>query len=270
MLVITHRNGKDIDFPRQRSNAQMIVQTLGNLPAELLPEVLCALSCSSYKAGVVVCRYWRISLDCEIIWRRSCLQNWPGAIPHQCTWREFAMIGGGHALGKNLLDYLITTSNTLLKCPGGHSLDRFSTGTYGFKCNQCLKDLPPDMTIWACRQCNFGRCMTCYNASQAPTELVTGAVNCCTKEGWTSLHFASRLGFCDVSEKLINAGANVNFSDPKLGYTPLMVGASNGHLELCKLLLTHGAQKDAKNACGQSALDFARMWGRTELEQLLQ
>jgi len=270
MLGTLCEGGKAIDLSRRRSSAQTLVQTLGNFPAELLPEVLCALSCSSYMAGIVVCRCWRKALDYEVLWSRSCIQQWPGATPHQCTWREFAMFGGGHTLGKSLLDYLITASNTLMKCPSGHSLDRFSTGSIGFKCDVCLKDMPHGMTMWACRQCGFGRCMACYNASQAPTELANGAVNCCTQEGWTCLHFASRLGFSDVSERLINARADVNFSDPKHGYTALMVSAMSGHTELCSLLLARGARKDAKNSCGQSALDFARSWGRTELEQLLQ
>jgi len=270
MLVALYGGRKVIAHLRGRS-FQMIVQTLGDLPPELLPEVLCALPCPSFKSGIVVCRYWREALDNDIVWRVSCLQQWPGATPQWCTWREFALFGGGNSLGKALLEHLITTSNTLMKCPAGHNLHRFSAGTQGFRCDVCLKDdIPHGMTMWGCRECDFDRCIECYNASQAPPALANGAVNCCTQEGWTSLHYSSRLGFCDVSERLIKARANVNFSDPMHGYTPLMVGATYGHLELCSLLLARGAQKDAKNTYGRSALDCARSWGRTELEQLLQ
>jgi len=271
MLVMLYGSWKVIRLLRRRSNPRMIVQTLDDIPAELLPDILFALSCSSYKAGIVVCRYWRKALDYEVVWRRLCLQQWPGATRHLCTWREFAMLGGGDFLGKTLLEDLIATSNALMQCPAGHNLHQLSTSIAGFQCDVCLKDIPDDMTIWTCRECDFRRCMTCYNASQAPTAmLANGATNCCTQEGWTSLHYSSRLGFCDVSERLIDSRANVNNSDPIHGCTALMLGAAHGHVELCWLLLARGARKDAKNSCGQSALDFARSWGRTELEQLLQ
>jgi len=268
MLVMLYGSGKVVGHLR-RSKPRMIVQALGDLPDDLLPEIFCALSCSSYKAGIVVCRFWRKALDHEVVWKRSCLQQWPGAAPQRCTWREFAMFGGGDCLGKTLLEYLVTTSSTLMKCPGGHTLNRFSTGIQSVRCDVCCKDIPHDTMVWSCRECDFDRCMTCYNEMKAPTALANGAVNCCTEEGWTGLHYCSRLGFCDVSANLLNARANVNCVDPRHGYTALMVGATHGHMELCSLLIAHGAKKDAKNAYGRSALDCARSWGRTELEQLL-
>lgn len=55
---------------------------------------------------------------------------------------------------------------------------------------------------------------------------------------------------------LIKAGSNVNAK----GYedvTPLHDAAIVGHLKMCKLLLSHGADPRAKNCKGKTPVDIA-------------
>ena len=59
-----------------------------------------------------------------------------------------------------------------------------------------------------------------------------------------------------------------NYSTPE-GYTPLSLSVSAGHLEACRLLLVHGADTDAQDACGVSALMHACMHGYAEIVNLL-
>ncbi len=61
-------------------------------------------------------------------------------------------------------------------------------------------------------------------------------------------------------ERLIDAGADVNFQD-ELGKTALMCAALKGHTDICKLLLEHKAEVDMKDEYGQTAL----MWAEREI-----
>ena len=55
---------------------------------------------------------------------------------------------------------------------------------------------------------------------------------------------------------MIEADADVNFTD-RSGATPLHWAAWNGHGEVCKLLIEHGADPRAKDQDGESPLDGA-------------
>lgn len=45
-------------------------------------------------------------------------------------------------------------------------------------------------------------------------------------------------------------GANVDDRGSKGDLTPLMDAASQGHVEIVKLLISHGAEVNAQSACG--------------------
>ncbi|KRG39300.1 hypothetical protein ARC78_14595 [Stenotrophomonas pictorum JCM 9942] len=64
-------------------------------------------------------------------------------------------------------------------------------------------------------------------------------------------------------------GRDVNSVDQR-GRTPLMFAAQEGHLELCRLLLEHGADRNAKDDSGSSAIDAARLAGRQKVVELLE
>ena len=77
------------------------------------------------------------------------------------------------------------------------------------------------------------------------------------KMGRTPLMFAAT-GTCpETLELLIQRGAGVNLVDSGEGWTPLMFAGAEGHLPVVEALLQHGADRDTKDADGDTALDFA-------------
>jgi len=72
----------------------------------------------------------------------------------------------------------------------------------------------------------------------------------------TALHLAAQNGQIGVTEKLIEAGANVNSANAhKL--TPLHLAAQNGHNELTKILVRSGADMDYQDLIGNTPLHTA-------------
>ena len=70
----------------------------------------------------------------------------------------------------------------------------------------------------------------------------------------TLLYIASRSGFYDTCELLIEKGASINVVQ-STGSTPLHVAACYGHTEIVGLLLQHGAKTDVKDQFRRTALD---------------
>ena len=70
----------------------------------------------------------------------------------------------------------------------------------------------------------------------------------------TLLYIASRSGFYDTCELLLEEGASINVVQTT-GSTPLHGAAYYGHTPIVKLLLQHGAKTDIKNQFGRTALD---------------
>ena len=58
------------------------------------------------------------------------------------------------------------------------------------------------------------------------------------------------------AQALVEAGADVNLANSQ-GTTPLMAAAKKGDVDLLRDLLTHGADRNAKDKKGRIALDFA-------------
>lgn len=68
---------------------------------------------------------------------------------------------------------------------------------------------------------------------------------------------------------LLEKGANVNVVE-KEDWNPLYYAANNGHLEIAKVLLAHGADKSQKdNFKGRTALDVAKYRQFHEIVKLL-
>lgn len=89
-------------------------------------------------------------------------------------------------------------------------------------------------------------------------------------DGWTPLHLASFFGRVDAVRYLLEAGAEVGaVSGNELANTPLHAAAAARHLEVCRLLLTHGADPDARQHGGYTALQSAALHGDRELVDLL-
>jgi ankyrin repeat protein len=82
------------------------------------------------------------------------------------------------------------------------------------------------------------------------------------------LHSAAAGNRLDICRVLIEHGAGVN-ARQEGGFTPLMEAAQNGNGELVALLLAHGADADAAAENGKTAVDFAQEGGHADVARLL-
>ncbi|MBV7328478.1 ankyrin repeat domain-containing protein [Chloroflexi bacterium TSY] len=73
----------------------------------------------------------------------------------------------------------------------------------------------------------------------------------------------------DIATILLAAGADVN-AEQQSNFTPLLGAAHNGQLEMVKLLLSHGADREVQKSDGQTAYDVAREKGYTKIAMLLE
>lgn len=83
--------------------------------------------------------------------------------------------------------------------------------------------------------------------------------------GESPLMLAALKGHLALSDKLVKKGADVN----KTGWTPLHYAASNGHVEVIKLLLENHAYIDAESPNGSTPLMMAGMYGNAQSVKLL-
>ncbi|MBR8537035.1 ankyrin repeat domain-containing protein [Carboxylicivirga sediminis] len=86
----------------------------------------------------------------------------------------------------------------------------------------------------------------------------------------TALMFASTGPFTQAVDVLIQAGANVNATDNEEQWTPVMMAASEGQLEVVKLLVANGADLSMVDVDGESSLDFAQSKGHQEVVAYIQ
>ena len=84
----------------------------------------------------------------------------------------------------------------------------------------------------------------------------------------TPLHFAAHNGHTDVIRVLLAHGANINARGFH-GVTPLMDAAAIGQTEAVTLLLANHADPSLKDYSGKTALDFAHEGQWTKIEAML-
>ncbi len=116
------------------------------------------------------------------------------------------------------------------------------------------------------------------------------SVNVRVSNGWTALTRASFYGHADIVKLLLASGAEVDITtcggeilcaktvqggDPSVesmntaGATPLVLAAQKGHLDIVRLLLDAGAEKDYKTKNGQTALSLAAQNDHYDVVQFL-
>jgi ankyrin repeat protein len=77
-----------------------------------------------------------------------------------------------------------------------------------------------------------------------------------SKGAQTPLMQAARAGSLEISEFLIESGADPNLGSPT-GLTALMVAARQSEFLIARLLIDHGADVNAKHMTGCNALSFS-------------
>jgi ankyrin repeat protein len=94
------------------------------------------------------------------------------------------------------------------------------------------------------------------NIEAVKQHLAAGAdVNAKVKFGWAPLHIATMFGHKEIAELLISSGADMNAKDNNDGWIPLHYAAQKGHKEIAELLISKGADVNAKNKNGHTPLD---------------
>eukprot|EP00756_Hemistasia_phaeocysticola_P058964 Hpha_TRINITY_DN35651_c0_g1::TRINITY_DN35651_c0_g1_i1::g.68510::m.68510 len=120
--------------------------------------------------------------------------------------------------------------------------------------------LLPDATLIAVREAD---------AASLEAQLERHDVNLSDAMGWTALHHAALQGLSEIVALLIQFGASVNRGTRGMSERPLHIASSRGHLEVCKLLRTAGADVEARNAYGDAALHCAAAGGHKEVVEWL-
>ena len=84
----------------------------------------------------------------------------------------------------------------------------------------------------------------------------------------TPLHLASREGHAEVARFLVDHGADMTAQD-KQKSSPLHLASERGHIEIAQFLVERGADMTARDKHGATPLHLALGWDHTELAQFL-
>ncbi len=88
-------------------------------------------------------------------------------------------------------------------------------------------------------------------------------------EGVSIFDMAITYNNIEMVHYMIKQGIDVDETKRKSGFTPLMCASSYGRVEIVKILLKKGANKDLKESKGFSATDFARKMNKKSVLVLL-
>ena len=87
--------------------------------------------------------------------------------------------------------------------------------------------------------------------------------------GRSAIMYASNYGFYEIVKALLEKGATPNPSSEFTDHPPLSAAAINGHLEVVKLLVEHGANIKHKGKDNKTALDVSMEAGHGEVAKYL-
>jgi len=141
----------------------------------------------------------------------------------------------------NIADWLLTTRSQDVMAHGGH----FGTPFYA-----------------SSAQCH-------HKVVEVLLKHKPAAANALGIAGWVPLHAVAMFGSLEVSRVLIEFGADVNAKHPFQLITPLLLATRNGHTDVVRLLLDHGADPEAYDEVGRSPLYRALEGGHTKITKLL-
>ena len=114
--------------------------------------------------------------------------------------------------------------------------------------------------------------LACTNASAGMvTRLLQAGANpnAAQATGETALMTCARGGVVDAVNPLLGRRVDVNAQEASLGQTALMWAAWEGHTEVVRALIEHGADVDARTTTGYTALLLAAREGDTDTTEAL-
>lgn len=101
--------------------------------------------------------------------------------------------------------------------------------------------------------------------------LAKGAdVNAKNLAGMTALGCAAKKGHLSAVEALLEAGADINTHYDPYGASALITAAYFNRPEVLKLLISKGADVNAKNNWGDTALSFSKQLRYSEIQKILE
>lgn len=88
-------------------------------------------------------------------------------------------------------------------------------------------------------------------------------------EGVSIFDMAITYNNIEMVEYLIEQGIDINTTNRRSGFTPLMAGVCYGRNDIIKLLIKHGVKQTTLDAKGFSAVDFARKMNKKSILEIL-
>ena len=95
-------------------------------------------------------------------------------------------------------------------------------------------------------------------------------VNAKNEIGKTSLMFPAHYGFFSIAEMLLENGANTDDVANDSGWSALIAASLNGHRDIVRLLLAHGADQNIRDNSGKTALMWAEEHGHRRVARTLE
>lgn len=90
------------------------------------------------------------------------------------------------------------------------------------------------------------------------------------EEGVSIFEMAITYDNINLVKYLIDSGKDVNQTNRRSRFTPLMAAACYGRVDIAKLLIENGADKEAVDTKGISVTDFARKMNKKSILKLLE
>lgn len=162
--------------------------------------------------------------------------------------------------------------------------------------NDSLKWLVFGLLIVLMSSCGLHRAVQTNDIEKVKGMIAEGADVNKPQKGWTPLMYSAFYGYPDMTQTLIDKGAEVNAQfnsgkpnlkkgddqmvyDPKTlkssyakfnGFTALHFAVYYDFLDTIKVLLENGADKNIEDAYGQKPIDYARRFHMTYLVSVLE
>jgi len=95
-------------------------------------------------------------------------------------------------------------------------------------------------------------------------------VNAKNELGKTSLIFPAHYGYFSIAEMLLENGATTDDVANDTGWSALIAASLNGHRDIVRLLLAHGADQNIRDNSGKTALMWAEEQGHRRVARTLE